>query len=111
MYCNHCGKQIQDDANLCAYCGQRVAGAPGRRPLVRPRAGRKVAGVCLGFAQHFNRDPTLVRVLWLLAVVFTVPLAIIGYFVAWIVIPEEPYPLPARPAAPANEPGDVGSAR
>lgn len=21
MYCNYCGKVIQDDANVCAYCG------------------------------------------------------------------------------------------
>ena len=100
MYCNHCGKQIQDDAVHCAYCGRPVAGAAVKRPLARPRTGRKIAGVCLGFAQHFNCDPTLVRVIWLVAVVLTVPLAIIAYFVAWIVMPEEPYALPSPPPVP-----------
>lgn len=109
MYCNHCGKLIQDDANLCAYCGKRVIGAPVRPPLTRPRAGRKLAGVCRAFAQYLHLDVTLVRVLWLLAVVFTVPLAIVGYIVAWIVIPEEPYALPSA-AAPANQSAQAGNA-
>ena len=47
MYCNYCGKVIQDDANVCAYCGVRVGASLARRKLVRPRLGRKVAGVCL----------------------------------------------------------------
>ena len=24
MYCTHCGKQIDDDAKFCPYCGQEV---------------------------------------------------------------------------------------
>ncbi len=88
MYCGYCGKVIPDDAHRCAYCGKRVAVI--RRPLIRPRSGRKVAGVAAAFADSFSLDVTLVRVLWLLAVLFTIPVAMIAYIVVWIVIPEEP---------------------
>ena len=65
MYCNYCGKVIQDDAAVCAYCGIRVGASLARTKLVRPRLGRKIAGVCLGFAEYFDIDVTLVRVVWL----------------------------------------------
>src|SRR5439155_1473682 len=36
MYCNYCGKVIQDDTNLCAYCGKRVGAVTARKRLLRP---------------------------------------------------------------------------
>ena len=71
MYCNYCGKSIQDDANICAYCGTRVGGLISRKRLVRPREGRKVAGVCMGMAEYFDLDVTLVRVVWLIMAFMT----------------------------------------
>ena len=90
MYCNYCGKVIQDDANVCAYCGRRVGAVVARRKLVRPRTGRKIAGVCAGFAEYFDLDVTLIRLVWLIAGILMLPFWAIGYIVAWIVIPDQP---------------------
>lgn len=94
MYCNYCGKVIQDDAAVCAYCGVRVGASLSRTKLVRPRTGRKVAGVCLAFAEYFDLDVNLVRVVWLITAILTC-IGFIPYLIAWIVIPEEPLLLPA----------------
>src|ERR1700693_3706814 len=98
MYCNYCGKLIQDDAAVCAYCGVRVGASAARTKLVRPRLGRKVAGVCLGMSEYFDLDVTMVRLMWLLLALFT-GVGFVGYLVAWIVMPEEPEVVIVPPAA------------
>jgi phage shock protein C len=97
MYCNYCGKVIQDDAAVCAYCGIRVAATLARTRLIRPRLGRKIAGVCLGFSEYFDIDVTLVRVIWLITL-FMSGFGLIPYIIAWIIMPEEPLLL----SAPVN---------
>jgi phage shock protein C len=98
MYCNYCGKNIQDDANVCAYCGTRVGSVLARKRLIRPRADRKIAGVCAGFAEYFDLDVTLVRLTWLI-VSFMTGIGLLAYPIAWIVMPEEPLMV----AAPAHQ--------
>lgn len=98
MYCNYCGKVIQDDAAVCAYCGTRVGSSVARKRLVRPRQGRKIAGVCLGVAEYFDIDVTVVRLVWLLAS-FMTGIGLISYPIAWIVMPEEPRLLTAPTGA------------
>jgi phage shock protein C len=87
MYCNYCGKVIQDDASHC----QR---------LIRPRGDRKIAGVCAGFAEYFDLDVTLVRLVWLLVGVMT-GVGLLSYPIAWIVMPEEPLRVEAPTGYPA----------
>ena len=102
MYCNYCGKQIQDDANVCAYCGRRVGYVAGRQKLMRPPKNspdRKIAGVCAGFAQYFDLDVTAIRVVWLL-VVLCAGTGLLAYIISWIVIPEGAQVVVSAP--PAN---------
>ena len=94
MYCNYCGKVIQDDAAVCAYCGIRVGASLARTKLIRPRHGRKIAGVCLGFSEYFDVDVTLVRIVWLITALMTV-IGLLSYPIAWIIMPEEPLLLTA----------------
>ena len=104
MYCNYCGKVIQDDALVCGYCGIRVGASLARLKLVRPRLGRKVAGVCLGFSEYFDIDVTLVRIVWLI-VAFMTGVGFFSYLIAWIIMPEEPLLLPAPTGAqPVTDP-------
>ena len=94
MYCNYCGKAIQDDALVCAYCGVRVGATLARHRLIRPRMGRKIGGVCMGLAEYFDIDVTVIRLVWLVTALMT-GVGFIPYVIAWIVIPEEPFLLPA----------------
>ena len=59
------------------------------KKLMRSRTERKIAGVCGGFAEYFELDVTLVRILWLM-MAFIGGWGILGYFIAWIAMPKEP---------------------
>jgi phage shock protein C len=56
--------------------------------LVRIYKGRKIAGVCTGFAAYFNVDPTLVRLVWIL-LLLAGGSGILLYLIAWMVMPLE----------------------
>ena len=56
------------------------------RRLTRSR-DHLLGGVAAGLAEYLDIDPTLVRVGWVLAVVFGLPLAVLGYLVLWVIMP------------------------
>lgn len=100
MNCMQCGHNIELGAQYCSGCGQTLvyAPAPSRSfdNLVRPREGRMIAGVCAGFAQRFGWDISLVRLVLVLAVVFGAGTPLLAYAIAWIVMPNAQYALPAQ---------------
>ena len=59
------------------------------KKLRRPRTGRMLAGVCAGIANYFALDPTVIRVVYTLATVFTAFSDVIIYFLLMLIIPEE----------------------
>ena len=74
----------------------------GPRLLRRSRTDRYVGGVCGGVAQYLNMDPTLVRILTVVASIFTgVPLVL--YLVALFFMPEEDV-APVPPVASGGDP-------
>lgn len=102
MYCNSCGKTIAEDVRFCSYCGTVVGIAPAPDKLMRPRADRKIAGVCAGLAQHFDIDVTLVRILAIFITLATgVCPGILTYLLAWIIVPSEPE---LKPVLAAQQP-------
>jgi phage shock protein C len=72
------------------------------RRLTRSRDAM-IGGVAAGVANWIGADPTLVRIAWALLVVFTGGAALIPYFVAWIVVPEERRPSTAAESAVAGD--------
>ena len=91
MYCNACGKAMAEDGRFCSYCGNVVGNPPTPKKLIRPRADRKIAGVCAGLAQYFDLDVLLVRILCIFITLATgVCPGIVTYLLAWIIVPSEP---------------------
>lgn len=58
------------------------------RRLVRSTTDRRIAGVCGGLAKYTNTDPTVVRILFLLLIIFG-GFGIWAYLVVWLIAPED----------------------
>jgi phage shock protein C len=61
--------------------------SPQPKRLLRTRDDQMIAGVCGGLARYFGVDPTLVQVLAVIALVFGFPAALVGYVLAWAIMP------------------------
>ena len=99
MYCSRCGKQMEGGARFCSACGTAYEASPfaraaGQGQLMRPRYPRAIGGVCSGIALYYGWDIVLVRLAWVLCVLFG-GTGILAYAIAWVIIPEAPYALPS----------------
>jgi phage shock protein C len=99
MFCTQCGAQLADSPRFCTSCGKPVGGGqpraensgfatPAPRKLRRIVSRKKIAGVCAGFAEYFDTDLTLMRVIWVALLLLPPHLGLIGYIVAWAVLPK-----------------------
>ena len=104
MFCPQCGKEHTEKINFCCNCGTAMfTPVMPRKKLARSRTDRKVAGVCGGFADYMDIDPSLIRVAWIM-LVFLGGWGLLGYLVAWIIMPEQPLVQPAPVVAPSVAP-------
>lgn len=96
VFCQSCGTGLPVSARFCSSCGATVPRpqpTPGR-PLIRPRTGRQIAGVCLALSQSNGWDVSVVRILAVLGFFFSSGLVGVAYVAAWIGIPDETANLP-----------------
>ena len=99
MICPNCQREIAESSNFCYYCGARQQASPSppalaSKRLMRSSTDAKIAGVCGGVAEYLGVDSTIVRLVWVLLVILPIPLvpAVLGYIVAWIIMPKAPLP-------------------
>lgn len=60
------------------------------KKLYRSRQNKMLGGVCAGLGEYFNLDPTLIRLVMIIAVLGA-GAGLLAYLVAWVLIPNEPY--------------------
>jgi len=78
------------------------------RRLYRAVDDRVLAGVAAGMAEWLDLDPSIVRLVWVVAAIATAGMAILVYIAMAIVIPEEPSGAPG--ATPGSAPADAPAA-
>ena len=66
--------------------------------LCRSHDDYQIAGVCGGLAKHLGWDSGKLRIVWVLATIFTAFAGVVIYLALWYLMPEEP------PLAPTFEP-------
>jgi len=93
MFCTQCGVRLDDSVRFCTSCGKPVgvappAPGPAPRKLRRIVSQKKIAGVCAGFAEYFDTDLTLMRVIWVALLLLPPQLGLIAYIVCWAVLPK-----------------------
>lgn len=55
--------------------------------LYRSEDNKVIAGVCGGIGEYLDIDPTLIRLLWIVAIFFG-GFGLLFYFIAWIIMPK-----------------------
>lgn len=62
------------------------------KKLHKSATDKKICGVCGGIAEYLGCDPTIIRLVWALAIVFA-GTGLLAYFIAALVMPEDVTPI------------------
>ena len=74
------------------------------KKLYRSVTDKMLAGICGGLAEYFAVDPVIVRLVFVLAVVFGAGSGILAYIILWIIVPQRPFFVtPFNQEQPKNE--------
>lgn len=57
--------------------------------LVRSSTNRSLCGVCGGIGEYLGIDPSVVRLIWVIASICSIGMGALVYFIAALVIPQE----------------------
>jgi phage shock protein C len=77
------------------YAGQHYHYTYNYKKLYKSTRDKWLGGVCGGIAEHFNKDPVLIRVLWVLMTVISAGVGIIAYLLFWLVLDKYPSSYPS----------------
>lgn len=58
------------------------------KKLTRSKVNRKIFGVCGGIGEYFDVDPTIIRILWIIAS-FIFGSGLLAYIICALVMPGE----------------------
>lgn len=64
--------------------------------LYRSGKDRMLGGICGGLGEHFDVDPTIIRIVWVVVTVLSIGFGILVYILAWVIIPELPEESPVQ---------------
>ncbi len=57
--------------------------------LMRSSSNRSICGVCGGIGEYIGIDPSVVRLIWVIASFCSIGMGALVYFIAALIIPQE----------------------
>ena len=75
---------------MLAFGKALIGGSQRMDKIYLSETDRKIAGVCGGLGEYFDKDPTLIRILFILVIILSFGFGILAYVAMWLVIPKRP---------------------